>query len=120
MKVALFGGVMIGVAILLSGCDNSKDVPVTQVTPAPVQQQQPQVVYEEAPQQQPNVVIVQQPPVYGGGYHSGIGTHLAAGALGYLAGRHSNSGSYTRRSEVHHYYHSAPSRRSYGSRGRRR
>lgn len=74
-----------------------QSVPQQAVTPV---QEQPQIVYqdEQAPQydqQQPNVVVVQQPPqtVYQGnsGYHSGgIGVdHLAAGALGYMAGKSS-------------------------------
>ena len=61
--------------------------------PAPVQEVQP--VYD---QPQPNVVVVQQPPQQATG---GITTdHLMAGALGYMAGRSSNSGYNNRRPTV--------------------
>lgn len=109
-------------AAMLSGCDDDQNV-VQQPTPVQQQQpvtqpepvdQQPQVVYEQAPQQ-PQVVVVQQPRdrYYSDNSSHRILTHAAAGALGYYLGKHRGGNVASRRTEVHHYYHSTP-RRSYG------
>lgn len=100
---------------------------VQPVVPKPAQevapqydQQQPQVVYVEQPPQQQ--VIQQQPS---GGITAG---HLAAGALGYFAGKSSNSNSgysgsnrtVINKTYINKTYRTArPSRSYYGSTSRR-
>lgn len=96
---------------------NTQQSPAQVVQPPVYQEQQP--VYD---QQQPNVVVVQQ-PTESGGITAG---HLAAGALGYMAGRSSNSGynggnrTYVNKTYVNKTYRTSPRKSYFGSKSRSR
>ncbi len=114
----IIAAVIVLVLILLfrSCGDNTRQVIIQQ----PHTQQQVQMEREYL-QNEPNVVVVQQPPqtVYN---NSGIDAgHIAAGALGYMAGKSSNSRSYSNRPTVTNKYYTKkvyvnkPSKKFYGS-----
>ncbi|QFP93821.1 hypothetical protein [Pectobacterium phage Wc4-1] len=102
-KNLIIAAVVTGLFILMvSSCGSDKTEQTAQYV-QPVQQAPAQQVMQQAPvqerqpvydQNQPNVVVVQQPPQTvvqdSGGITAG---HLAAGALGYFAGRSSSSNS---------------------------
>lgn len=119
-QIALCAAVMFCVVMALRSCGS--DEPQQAVIMQHPQTQHQVQVEREAVQQEPNMVVVQQPPQVVQQSSGITAGHLAAGALGYMAGRNSNSNSYgSNRPVINKNYYSKkvyvskPSRSYFGS-----
>lgn len=118
MKLAI-GAMILGLVVMVVGCDD--DVPQQQVqyAPAPQQQVDEQYVNQQAPQVvqgQPSTVVVQ-----GGSHDSGVGDFATGMILGHMMSGGSNGGGYRDNSTTVINNHSVaqPRSSSYSSGGTR-